>query len=124
MGKRTLITAFAITYRVTYYTFDKERWNKQWEKEIQGRNSDPVETILEPAAPEYALTFSMRKPDGFTIDLKGEHKVKKITERGVNKDSADRDIVVVLQSESDGDTLMKSNKDEDIIIIPPEDEPM
>lgn len=124
MGKRTLITSFAITYRVTYYTFEKQRWIKQWEKEIQGRNSDPVDTKLEPAAQDYALSFTMRKPDGFTVDLRGDHNVKRITERGVDRDSSERVTVVVLHSDSDTDAMMKSDKDEDIIIIPPEDEPM
>lgn len=127
MAKRTLITEFAITYSVKYYTFEKERWIKQWEKEIRGRNTEPVKTALEPAAQRYSLVFTMGKPDGFTLKLEGNHKVESITEKAVSRDKTNRDIVVVFQAEPDNSIELRSEEDEgvkeDIIVIPPEDEP-
>ncbi|GEM_PF-2460073 len=130
MAKRTLITKLAITYSVKYYTFEKERWIKQWEKEIRGRNSEPVKTALEPEAQRYSLVFTVNKPDGFTLKLEGSDKVETITEKAVSRDKSNRDIVVIFQAEPDNSVELRSEADEDedekedIIVIPPEDEPV
>jgi hypothetical protein len=134
LAKRTLITEFAITYSVKYYIFEKERWIKQWEKEIRGRDSEPVKTALEPEAQRYSLVFTMGKPDGFTLKLEGSHKVETITEKAVSRDKSNRDIVVIFQAEPENAIELRSEEDEDeeeeekekedIIVIPPEDEPV